>query len=154
MRRKGFILAIFASAWLVFIMLAMPIWKADVFLQRGTISPGGEMAILVGFVVTFLFNVVTITWLRWSLRKPGYVQSHGLLLALGAVCLLLMPGEKAMIDEIGREYALGWEVTGEWIILYVFLAVQLVYSLLIVRQLALRATSSETAATDSPDHTE
>jgi len=40
-----------------------------------------------------------------------------------------------MIDEIGREYLLGWEVLGEWIILYVFLTTQLIYNLVILLQL-------------------
>ncbi|MFC1563543.1 hypothetical protein ACFL6G_01345 [candidate division KSB1 bacterium] len=33
-----------------------------------------------------------------------------------------------MLDEIGREYLLGWETAGEWIILYVFLIIQLIYN--------------------------
>jgi hypothetical protein len=39
-----------------------------------------------------------------------------------------------MVDEIGREYLLGWEVVGEWIILYVFLAIQLLYNIVILRR--------------------
>jgi hypothetical protein len=46
----------------------------------------------------------------------------------------LLVGEKAMVDEIGREYLLGWEVVGEWIILYVFLAIQLLYNIFILRR--------------------
>jgi len=56
-------------------------------------------------------------------------------LVLGALCLFLLIGEKAMVDEIGREYLLGWEVLGEWIILYAFLTIQLIYNLVILMQL-------------------
>jgi hypothetical protein len=40
-----------------------------------------------------------------------------------------------MRDEIGREYQLGWEVLGEWIILSTFLMNQLLYDLVILMQL-------------------
>jgi hypothetical protein len=43
-------------------------------------------------------------------------------------------GEKVMVVDIGREYLLGWEAIGEWIILYVFLATQLLYNAVILRQ--------------------
>jgi hypothetical protein len=50
-------------------------------------------------------------------------------------------GEKVMVDEIAREYRLGWEVTGEWIILYVLLAIQLGNSLAVMLQI-FRASSN------------
>ena len=43
--------------------------------------------------------------------------------------------EKVMMDEIGREYLLGWEVLGEGIILNVFLTIQLLYNALILRKM-------------------
>jgi hypothetical protein len=55
-------------------------------------------------------------------------------LTLGALCLILLVGEKVMADEIGREYLLGWEVVGEWVILYVFLTIQLIYNVIILRR--------------------
>jgi hypothetical protein len=33
--------------------------------------------------------------------------------ALGLPCRVLFAAEKAMVDEIGREMALGWKTTGE-----------------------------------------
>jgi hypothetical protein len=45
----------------------------------------------------------------------------------GVLCLLLLAGEKVMIDEIARETRLGWETLGEWIILYGFFTTQLFY---------------------------
>lgn len=56
-------------------------------------------------------------------------------LVLGAFCVILFIGEKVMIDEIGREYRLGWESLGEWMILYGFLTIQLIYILIILLQL-------------------
>jgi len=53
-----------------------------------------------------------------------------------------------MVDEIGHEYLLGWEVVGEWIILYVFLATQLLYNFAILWRLfrAYEARRSEVKA--------
>jgi len=60
-----------------------------------------------------------------------------MLAAFGLLCLLCFAAEKVLVDEIGREIALGWETTGEWIILYGLLAVQLVYHLIVWRFLRL-----------------
>ena len=57
--------------------------------------------------------------------------------ALGVLCLVLLVGEKAMVDEIGREYGSPSGATGEWVILYVFLAIQLLYNILIPRRLCV-----------------
>jgi hypothetical protein len=49
----------------------------------------------------------------------------------GILCMAALIGEKVMVDEIGREMRMGWEVSGEWIILYTLLSLQLIYSLYI-----------------------
>ncbi|MFH1006346.1 MAG: hypothetical protein V1800_02425 [Candidatus Latescibacterota bacterium] len=40
-----------------------------------------------------------------------------------------------MVDDISRQALLGWGVLGEWIILYAFLFIQLLYHVLILRRL-------------------
>ncbi|MGD9125345.1 MAG: hypothetical protein PVG60_09640 [Desulfarculaceae bacterium] len=120
---------------LLYNLAAMPICKEQIFLQRGTISTGPELVIFMGFILAAIFDIASFLWLllRVLQARPAARGDKGLL-ALGALCLVLMLGEKAMVDEIGREYPLGWEVLGEWIILYVFLAIQLVYNVLILRR--------------------
>ncbi len=131
--RAAFALAILCTGWLVFTMVAMPIYKEQVFVDRGTISTGGETAILIGFIVVLIFNIVSLVWVSSRLRKAQAVHMGDLgVLGLGAFCLILLVGEKALVDEIGREYLLGWEVVGEWVILYVSLAIQLLYNVLIL----------------------
>jgi hypothetical protein len=133
--RAAFALAILCTGWLVYNMVAMPIYKEQVFLKRGTISTGGEMVILIGFVPVLIFNIVSLLWVSSRIRRALAARKGGRgVLALGALCLILLVGEKVMVDEIGREYLLGWEVVGEWIILYVFLAIQLLYNVVILRQ--------------------
>ena len=46
--------------------------------------------------------------------------------------MILLFGEKVMVDEIDREMLLGWESVGEWVILYILFFIQLFYSLLII----------------------
>lgn len=134
--RAAFALAVLCTGWLVFNMVALPIFKDQVFLERGQISTGGELAILIGFVLVLVFNIVSLIWVSSRIRKAQIGRKGDIgLAALGALCLILMAGEKAMVDEIGREYPLEWEVVGEWIILYVFLAIQLLYNIVILRWL-------------------
>jgi hypothetical protein len=147
--RAAFGLAILCTGFLVYNMAAMPIFKDQVFLERGKISGGGEMVILIGFVLVLIFNIVSLLWVSSRIRKAQAVRKgdYGVL-ALGTLCLLLLVGEKAMVDEIGHEYLLGWEVVGEWIILYVFLAIQLLYNIVILRRVyrTYAAQRSETRA--------
>jgi hypothetical protein len=132
--RAAFALAILCTGLLVYIMVAMPIYKEQVFLERGSITIGGEMVILIGFVFVLIFNIVSLLWMLSRIRRA--VRKGGRwVFALGALCLILLLGEKVMVDEIGREYGLGWEVVGEWIILYVFLAIQFFYNIVILRRL-------------------
>ena len=35
-----------------------------------------------------------------------------------------------MVDEIAREMRMGWEITVEWIILYILFFIQLIYSVI------------------------
>jgi hypothetical protein len=133
--RAAFALAILCTGLLVYNIVVMPIYKEQVFLKRGTISTVVEMVILIGFVLVLLFDIVSLLWMSLRTLRAQEVRKGGRgILALGALCLILLVGEKVMVDEIGREYLLGWEVVGEWIILYVFLAIQLLYNVVILRQ--------------------
>ena len=95
-----------------------------------------EIVILIGFGLILLFDVVSFLWILLRLCQSEEANiGEKVTLVLGALCLFLLIGEKAMVDEIGREYLLGWEVLGEWIILYTFLTTQLIYNLVILLQL-------------------
>lgn len=55
-----------------------------------------------------------------------------MLIMFGVACIILLYGEKSMIDELGRQRPTGWDRTGEWVILYILLFIQLVYNTLIL----------------------
>jgi len=118
---------------LIFIMTALPIYKGQVFLDRGSITIGAELIILIGFIILAVFMIVSIVWSIAHIPHPqGNNTLNIITLLLGGICLILFLGEKVMVDEIGREYSLGWEVLGEWFILYLFLMMQLFYNILIL----------------------
>jgi hypothetical protein len=128
------VFAIVSALYLLFIMFMLPIFREDVFIRRRTLTLP-EIAILIGFLIVFLFTLISVLWLAVrSLGKKPHPGAPRLAL-LGALCLILMAAVKVMVDEIGREIALGWETTGEWIILYILLAAQLIYHLLVWRLL-------------------
>jgi hypothetical protein len=121
---------------LVYIMAALPVHKEQVFLDRGTITVGGELAILVAFVLVLMFNIVSILWASVRIRQARQSQKGDSgILALGVLCLILLVGDKALVDEISHEYSLGSEASGEWIVLYVCFAIQLLYNIIVMRKL-------------------
>lgn len=129
-------MAILCTGLLICAMMALPICTEQVFLNRSTISSGGEIVILIGFLLVPVFNLVSLGWvIVGTLQNRVFRKGDMGTMALGVLCLILLLGEKVMADEIGREYSLGWEVVGEWIILYVFLVIQLLYDLVILRRL-------------------
>ena len=129
------VLAILSTGFLVFNMLGTLVYKQQVFFERETLS-SVEIVILIGFGLIFLFDITSLLWVILRLRQSEKASiGDKSTLILGALCLFLLIGEKAMVDEIGREYLLGWEVFGEWIILYTFLTTQLIYNLVVLLQL-------------------
>ena len=129
------VLAILSIGFLVFNMLGTLIYKQQVFFERETLS-SVEIVILIGFGLVLLFDIASLLWVLLSLRQSEKASTGDkVTLILGALCIFLLIGEKVMVDEIGREYLLGWEVLGEWIILYTFLTTQLIYNLVIMREI-------------------
>jgi hypothetical protein len=137
------VLAILSIGFLAFNMVGIPVFREQVFYERGALS-GVEIVMGIGFGLVLLFDVVSLLWVLFRLRQPrDGTSGDKATLVLGLLCLVLLIGEKTMIDEIGREYLLGWEVVGEWIILYIFFTVQLVYNLVILAQLFRANRDSE-----------
>ena len=127
-----------AAVLLVFNMVAIPLNREQVFIRQDTLSPV-EGIILAGFLLVILFDLVSLFWVtyRLVLKKPSLLPDT-IALVWGLVCVAMLLGVKAMLDEIARESRLGWETTGEWIVMYIGLAVQLCYLLFML----LRASRS------------
>ncbi len=115
-------------------MALLPLLREEIFVHRRTVA-GPEFIVLIGFLVVALFTFFSTLWLAGrSLR--GHPRRAAPRLALfAALCLILMLVEKVMVDEIGREMGPGREMTGEWLILYSLLVIQLAYHLILLRSL-------------------
>jgi hypothetical protein len=132
-KKSFYLLSIISVAFLVSIMLGLIVFKQQIFIEKDIISTV-DIFIAMGFGVFVVFNIFSVILLYKQLKDEAKTTtSNKLILALGILCLILLIGEKTMADEIGREYSLGWETLGEWIILYVFLAIQLFYNFRIIK---------------------
>jgi hypothetical protein len=137
-------MAFISAVCMVFNMVAMPIFQNELFVQHDPIIAVGWV-MLGGFGLVLIFNIAYVTRIIILFHAPGsQKQNHrgsepfgSGMLALGIVCIILLAGAKVMVDEIGREVLLGWETTGEWVILYVCLTTQLTFSVIATTRLAL-----------------
>ena len=124
--------ALVAGLWLVFNMVAMPPGWGGVSATGGALR-GVQLAILIGFVFIFLFDLFSVAWILagscWR-REAGREEAcqSGWLLVLAVLALIGLMGAKVMVDEIGRETPMGG-AGGEWVILYICLTLQLAYIL-------------------------
>ena len=112
---------------MIFIMLLIPLFREQIFIYRDTFSRI-EIAILLGLLLIFLFHIFSLILVYTSILELNSSDfGKWTLLTFGIFSLLLFFAEKVMIDEIAHEYVAGWPVIGEWIILYLFFFIQLIY---------------------------
>lgn len=123
--------ALVAGLYLLFNMVAMPLWWGGVSATGG-VRGGIQLTVLIGFVYILLFDLIStgwiltrVCWLRPERMDEGCQQ--GWLVVLAVLALVGMMGAKVMVDEIGRETPLEMGAAGEWAILYVCLSLQLAF---------------------------
>ena len=121
------ILGILAAVGLAFNMVAIPLHQEEIFFNQSTLT-AVEWIILAGFLLVICFDILAVAWAAFRVHKQKNFSWDSVALIWGILCIILLMGEKVMIDEIARETRLGWETIGEWIILYGFFANQLLYS--------------------------
>jgi hypothetical protein len=120
-------LSALAALWLAFNMVAQALGRDQLFVVRDPAYVLGWV-ILVGYGVVFLFDLLSLLWMSLGRhRSEGVSGGSAHLVILGVLGTLGLMGAKVMVDEIGREERLGWETTGEWVILYVLLTIQLAF---------------------------
>lgn len=133
--------AIGSALLLVYVVVALPLFRDDIFLERGTVTTGGELSVLIALLLVAFF-FASICWLLLRRRQPQFgTTGQRVLLILGFLCLLLFIGEKALVDEISHEYSAKSETVGEFVILYVCLTIQFMYSIAVWKVLAARGTN-------------
>jgi hypothetical protein len=147
-------LASVAALCLAFNIVTLAILRDEILLRRGPL-PGLGWVMLCGFCTVFVFCGSYVFWSVWRLhgsasqpqrqRRADHAMPFASgMLALGILSMVLMVGAKVMVDEIARETLLGWETTGEWIILFCCLTVHLIFIVLAIVRLTVshrRATT-------------
>lgn len=126
------------TAFLVFILIGMWVFRDRVFTIGGPLDLV-DLIILVGMIFVLLFNIVSLFWLGRAQFKSDYSRAlDSVLFGLGVLCIVMMMAEKIMADEIAHETTTGWNIQGEYLILYGMFLLQLVYNLLICKRLFQR----------------
>ena len=118
-----------ATCGLLFALVAIPVFHRVLFTGQPNPEPIGWVILACLSLVT-LFTITALGWLLYGARgRTRFTTREVIGIIWGALCLLFLIGEKVMIDEIAREWRMGWETAGEWIILYCFFTVQLGFNL-------------------------
>ena len=122
----------FSMVSMIFIMVFIPLFRQQIFIDRENFS-SIELMILLGLLSVFLFLIFSLAFLYLEIRESNGCQSFQSwkLFTLGTICLFLFIAEKVIVDEIAHEYIAGWPVLGEWMILYLIFTIHLIYHLLI-----------------------
>ncbi|MBU1700862.1 MAG: hypothetical protein KJ970_12535 [Candidatus Eisenbacteria bacterium] len=130
--RLVFWFALASIAGLLFNIAAIPIHKELVLSVHGHLS-NTEILMIFGFFLVFVFNLVSILWLTSEsnrTRDRGARRIFGIL--FGVLCLVLLYGDKVMIDEIARAWRAGAGIAGGLSLMYLFLLIQLAYNIFIL----------------------
>ena len=126
------ILGSLAVCGLAFNMVAIPLYREELFFNQELLLPIGVI-ILAMFLLFIIFNISTVIWISSRmLKREDSSAWHSLALVWGILCIVLFVAEKVMIDELARETRFGMETFGEWVILYLQLTMQLLYGVFIV----------------------
>lgn len=103
-----------------------------------------EIIMVLAYFLVIVFNILSIVWLIFQLsRYDGWPTKYSGALVLGVVCMVGLFAQKVMVDEIARESQLGWNATGEWILLLVLLMLQIAYIIVILLRTRSNLSASQ-----------
>ena len=116
------ILGIVSFCWLIFNFIAFEYIRHKMinFEEIGENLDTLGILIHIGLLVFLLFHICAILSIVFQLK---FFEKAGILRAIsffvGIISFLLIFSDSAMLHDIGNEYKPGWEVPGEWTILYI-----------------------------------
>lgn len=129
-----FTLSLAATIALLFNMISIPLFKSDL-LDKVIPSTILEYILLVCFFMVFLFNSSCFIWgCKHSKSRTDSMFSIFVLIA-SVICIIMMFGEKTILDEISKEYQLNLEVNGKWLMLYLLFLLQLAFNAAVIIKL-------------------
>jgi len=145
LEKLTFSFAILSTILLLFNIFTIPVYKEQIFYERQTLAIV-EIVIISGFAFILFFDILSLFWISSRFRQnKKFTLGNIVTFFLGLFCLIMLVGEKVMLDEIGRELILGWETKGEWTILYILFVTQMIYNLVIFFKLKRLTTASTVA---------
>ena len=126
------VLAIITLLFIFYICFSLIIFKKDIFYYRGSVS-ASEVPTGLGFIMILVFNCASVVWIIINRQLKSYSPLlKGFLLAFCGICFILLGIDKVLIDDIGRQYKENVDFTGEFVMLYASLTIQLIYTSVIL----------------------
>ena len=126
------ILAIISAGWLVFNLVMYELLKPRVI----GLEPLGNLErfanlIWIGYWVFILFHISAFLTYIFHLQLFRKINVFNIILLVsGIVSFLAIFGDWAILGDIGKEYKEGWDTSGEWIFLYIFLIINALFYVL------------------------
>jgi len=117
----SFILGFISFCWLIYNFIAYE-YIRPLTLTGIDVGPTVEKVanfIWFGFMVSFLFHFIAGLNIIFQLRF--FKKVNGLRIAIllfGILSFIHLIGDWGLLNDIGKEYKMGWEVEGEWLMLY------------------------------------
>ena len=124
------VFAALATLGLILNMAAIPMNTQEIFLDKDSFAPI-EVAVLLGFLAVLVFNILALVWAGREHYSGRRSPLGTVILILSAGCLILLMGDKVLLDELAREHVMGVGA-GEWIVLYICFTGQMVLNLLVL----------------------
>ncbi len=145
-----FVFGIVATCCLIFNMM-MILLRHEIYFTSGGVPDPTGWVILAGFLLVVVFTLSSQIWILTRLSGKRVLTIREVItLIWGIACLIFLVGEKVIIDEIAREWRMGWETMGEGVILYGFFTVQLGFNLFMLAQLRQAGQSAVTSPGQIP----
>jgi hypothetical protein len=128
----SFILGVLSLLWLIYDYVLynkiMPVTLAAGDLGR---LENFGLFVWISYLYMFVFHILaggTLILQSRYFRKMRTIQI--ITLMAGVISFICLFGDWALLGDIGKEYKMGWDVSGEWTILYIFLRIHIVFMLL------------------------
>ena len=126
------ILGVLTLLWLVF-DFAMYNRLKPLVLQLEELGSLEKLSSLIwlSFLFMFFYHLLAAGTLVMQLRLIRRIRPVSILaVVIGVVSFLGLFSDWAVLGDIGKEYKMGWDTTGEWKILYVILGIHTMFVLL------------------------
>jgi hypothetical protein len=126
------ILAIISAGWLIFNFTMYELLRPRVVNLEalGNLEQPGNF-IWIGYWVFILYHISAFLTYIFHLQWFRKINAFNIILLItGIFSFLVIFGDWAILGDIGKEYKEGWDTSGEWVILYIFLIFNAVFYIL------------------------